>query len=149
MTQHFDRFWNHILTYFDMTLWQMLTSVAYLLIYPWHWFWWLLVLDYFTWTEKVYSNISLPTVHANFFSRFEMERNGNCVSSSFLESLTKEPKHGTLAANIMKKWKREVCCGPFSLLTVKPKELLLSYFLSSISTTLWHGACVLFRHNSM
>ena len=37
-----------------MTLWQMLTSVAYLLIYPWHWFWWLLVLDYFTWTEEVH-----------------------------------------------------------------------------------------------
>ena len=47
--------WHDILIDFDMTLWQMLTSVAYLLIYPWHWFWWLLVLDYFTWTEEVWS----------------------------------------------------------------------------------------------
>ena len=57
LTWHFDRFWRDILTDFDMTLWQMLTSVNYLLIYPWHWFWWLLVLDYFMWMEEVLKRV--------------------------------------------------------------------------------------------
>ena len=53
LTWHLDRFWHDILTDFDMTLWQLLTSVAYLLIYPWHWFWWSLVLDDFTCVEEL------------------------------------------------------------------------------------------------
>ena len=73
LTWHFDRFWHDILTDFDMTLWQMLTSVTYLLIYPWHWFWWLLVLDYFTWTEEVGLRIWYVWKHSRQFAMLIMD----------------------------------------------------------------------------
>ena len=53
--------------HFDITLWQILTSVAYLLIYPWHWFWWLLVMDYFTWMGEVcHSTVTLTCFLISF-----------------------------------------------------------------------------------